>query len=391
MGLDASVGGTQKAIAEQLDVPPSRVKSTHRAAINALRDRIRRRSSPASSALSEWKATIMPYLGREPHRRFLMDAYLWGRANMLDAKAAESWVMSLTAIFDDVTGTKHRRRYAPLVVSCRTEYEKGDPDLPVETAADVVDRLVARTWFPPEVRLVDAPMRPHRQARAAKSEPGRWKANAREEVFESARDGYHGVFANSLTERAWLGALDEATDLIASYQEQPRLPIVYRRRGDPQPKSYTPDVLVELADRRRIIVEIKPIRTIATADTLARAIAARRHAEREGWGYALVSEEWRGLLDLHRRRLRNPDACRRAAHLLNSSGQPTPVSALAERGCAAVTDSFSDLVAFCVQHNFMLVSSDEPFVLQRVPEGFGWDTLVPADPLGRCASRSDRR
>jgi hypothetical protein len=50
-----------------------------------------------------------------------------------------------------------------------------------------------------------------------------------------------------------------------------------------------------------------------------------------------------------------------------------------------------ELVAFCVQHNFMLVSSDEPFVVQRVPKGFGWDTLVPADALGHCASRSDRR
>jgi hypothetical protein len=87
--------------------------------------------------------------------------------------------------------------------------------------------------------------------------------------------------------------------LVSDYQEQPQPAISYREK-DGTPRTYTPDVRLDLTDGRRVIVEVKPILTLPLADTLRRSVVACRYAARNGWGYALLTEQARGLRDLSR-------------------------------------------------------------------------------------------
>jgi hypothetical protein len=216
----------------------------------------------------------------------------------------------------------------------------------------------------------------HKQARAAKRARGIYKANANESVFESQRSGYGGVFANSDVEREWIEAFDRST-LVAGYQEQPQPAIPYRDK-DGTPRTYTPDVRVDLTDGRRVIVEVKPILTLPLADTLRRAVVAQRHAARNGWGYALLTEQKRGLRDLCRFPL--ADQQRQNFDLLAAKVRAAPdgvgLDGLKALGLFDVVPKGSlILAAFCIQYEIMV--KERSWRLMKIPEGFGWATLSP--------------
>jgi hypothetical protein len=262
------------------------------------------------------------------------------------------------------------------VISIRTELEKGDPDLPVRNANDVIERMLSRAWFPAALTFVATSAGLHRQARAAKRDRGSYKANANENVFESQRAGYDGVFANSNVEREWIEAFDRSS-LVADYQEQPQPAIPYREK-DGTRRTYTPDVRIDLVDGRRLIIEVKPILTLPLADTLRRAVVAQRHAARNGWGYGLLTEQARGLLDLSRFPL--PDQQRQTFDLLAAEIGAAPdgvgLDELKRLGVRQLIPRGSlVLAAYCVQYEIMV--KERPWRLMKIPEGFGWATLFP--------------
>jgi hypothetical protein len=123
--------------------------------------------------------------------------------------------------------------------------------------------------------------------------PGRWK---------SERLGRE-VGYDSEAELRVIQMLELADDLVASYCEQPvRISYtLYGRRHD-----YFPDLLVDLTDGRRLLVEVKcRIDEFALQENVAKFKAAKEYCHSLGWGFVASTDRIQTSNDLVNRPVAN--------------------------------------------------------------------------------------
>jgi hypothetical protein len=119
-----------------------------------------------------------------------------------------------------------------------------------------------------------------------RSKPSRWM---------SPRLGRE-VGTDSEAELSVFQLLDAADDVAASYCEQPvRIPYrLYGRRH-----VYIPDVLVDLHDGRRLLIEVKArIDHFAVYENVVKFEAAREYCRATGWGFVTVTDRIQTARDL---------------------------------------------------------------------------------------------
>ncbi|WP_158887122.1 TnsA endonuclease N-terminal domain-containing protein [Amycolatopsis anabasis] len=113
--------------------------------------------------------------------------------------------------------------------------------------------------------------------------------------------------------------LDATEDLVASYSEQP-ITLSYTLYG--QRHDYYPDLLADLRDGRRLLIEVKArLDDFALAENVAKFQAARQFCRTLGWGVVATTT-----------RIQNP------TDLINRQIDPRIEQALRDHLCAGPTD-----------------------------------------------------
>ncbi|MFD6070936.1 TnsA endonuclease N-terminal domain-containing protein [Amycolatopsis lurida] len=112
--------------------------------------------------------------------------------------------------------------------------------------------------------------------------------------LDSARLG-RLVGYDSDAERAMITLVEEA-GLVTTYCEQP-LVIPYEMDG--RTHSYYPDLMVELADGRRLVIEVKASNIeLAEYRNIRKIVAATEFCHRRGWGFTAVDSRFHTAADL---------------------------------------------------------------------------------------------
>lgn len=155
------------------------------------------------------------------------------------------------------------------------------------------------------------------------------------------------VYFESLLEEAALMTAEKSA-LVTTYQEQPcaiRYPGIDDNLG-----IYIPDLLITLADRRAILIEVKPLWQMAVTDNRIKSAAAQRFAHDHGWGWLRVADAGRTYQELLHRPI-SPAAQQTLTDALAAGPinwprmqqlrQHTPIAAL-------------DVAAYAAQHNVAL-------------------------------------
>lgn len=183
-----------------------------------------------------------------------------------------------------------------------------------------VQRLLDKAEWPQQTLPAGGDANPVREPNdsARYGKPGRWRSD------RLGRDvGY-----DSETELHIIQMLDLSDDLVASYCEQPVTIsyMLYENRHD-----YYPDLLVDLCDERRLLVEVKArIDEFALYENVCKFKAAKEFCRALGWGFVATTDHIQTPSDLLKRQV---DA--RIEHVLRShlSAGPTDWKQLYPLAC----------------------------------------------------------
>lgn len=188
--------------------------------------------------------------------------------------------------------------------------------------------------------------------------PGQRPRRANPCVWWAPRLGRE-VSCESAAELHVVQLLDAADDLVLTYCEQPtRLSYVLSGvRHD-----YYPDLLVDLRDGRRLLVEVKGgIDDFALAENVAKFAAARDYCEQLGWGFAAITERLARPADLAGREV-DP----RAEEGLRDHLAKGPIDGSGLRSLLDRFDlNFTDVAALTLRNGWFLYRS--PFRLSATP------------------------
>ncbi|WP_410638006.1 TnsA endonuclease N-terminal domain-containing protein [Amycolatopsis sp. lyj-346] len=176
------------------------------------------------------------------------------------------------------------------------------------------------------------------------------------------------VICESKAELHVIQLLDAADDLVLTYCEQPtRLSyVLYGVRHD-----YYPDLLVDLRDGRRLLVEVKGgIDDFALAENVAKFTAARDYCQQLGWGFTAITERMACPADLASREVDTRAEQALRDHLAGGPIDRSRLEPLLDR----LELNLTDVAALALRNGWFLHRS--PFRLSDTPlaGGAGWGT-----------------
>jgi len=214
-------------------------------------------------------------------------------------------------------------------------------------AGEPLRRLLAATHWPPE----PAAWPGHGRGEFQRTREVRdWEHSGQ---FPSAKMGRAVAYESGLEHR-FLQLCERSPD-VTWYQEQPLL-IPYTFAGTR--RTYHPDALVQLADGRRLLVEIKHLFEMATALNQAKHAAASRWCDMHGAGL-LITDLRVTHTQLMQLTVPSQTVAMFAARLAQSPLQWPEVHALQ----LSTGMSAADLTACCLRHGWIIDST--PWRLRR--------------------------
>ncbi len=342
LGLEGTAPTLQE-IGDELDVTRERVRQIQQRALRHLGGR--------SAGATEWRGHLLEALGVQTPADANSEAvgrYVSEHLNGLNEHVA------VKAIAHALRPPADRDRFAKAATSW-LRAERGRQELerrerrPAGRGMEVVERMLAATWWPRGPLLT---IDPSRQRRCREPTGGEGLAG----TFESTKLNRLVAYESDL-ERAFLERLDRS-DEVAFYQEQP---VAIRWVEDGLRRRYCPDVLVVQRDGRALLVEVKQQWMMALRPTVDRLAAAVEFCSRKGLGL-LVTDGRRSIDDLTDRMVPNGFATE-LERLVDIRGgvDPTTFMPLARRFGAHLADT----AAAAIQ--LRLSWSMSPFELTRHP------------------------
>lgn len=278
LGLEGT-SPTLQELGDELNVTRERIRQIQQRALRHLGGR--------SPGVTEWRRHLLDAVGAQDAGPVTADAvgnYVSERLSGLNEHVV------VKAIAQAVWRPADRARFAKAATKWLRAERRGREleERDLRTAGrkvEVVERVLAATWWPSGPLLTIDPARQRRER-----EPTGGEGLAGE--FVSMKLNRLVAYESDL-ERAFLARLD-LSDEVAFYQEQP---VAIRWIEGGCQRRYCPDVLVVQRDGRALLVEVKQQWMMALRPTVDRLAGAVEFCSRKGLGL-LVTDGRRTIDDL---------------------------------------------------------------------------------------------